>query len=331
MEPLAASPVVKTEPEELGENRDVARLLSLPTLSLGEVEPEESPCPPVSPDAAMPPAWQTVVEAAGRAEVEERLSSEMSALKVADLDAGDVRRSQLTSRAGQLALREEEKKKKELEKMAKKAHESAQSEPAKPEKGGKSRGRPRKAASEPLAEEGVDKSSGSLMDSQPVPVGETKRRKLDSSATAGVPKKRTRTTTPEAKKKSDKKRKSASQGEAVATVDEVMKLEMRALLLKWKDHSYDKAVETMHKGKFKESQIVVYWTRDATGVKVLKDGKWCQVCYYSKFAHMILAISAASKMAEQLDKHGVQWLDAPGGVAFDQILRNTALAAADGL
>ena len=331
MDPTLVEPLVKMEPEEKA-GQD---LLSLPTLKFGGSEDE--PMEMDSQQMGGAPALQarhsegtisaTAAESPGVAEVEQQLSQEMHSLnlKEAGLDAGDVRRDQLSSRAVKLAEREEQKKRKELEK------EAAKEEKAQAKAKAKSKGRPRKSQQRDGVKEAEQQDEACVEDAKP------KRRKVEPSEPAKG-EKRSRKPSPEAKKKAatavHKRRKTSASKvtpeaqEVEVVVDEVRKLEMRALLLKWKDHAYDKSVETLHKGKFKESQIVVYWTRDATGVKVQKDGKWCQVSYFAKFAHMILAIYAASQMAEQLDKHGPAWLDTPAGENFDKSLRATALAAA---
>ena len=51
-------------------------------------------------------------------------------------------------------------------------------------------------------------------------------------------------------------------------VNEADKLEMQALLMRFRNVSYNKETETLHKGKFEGVQISVYWTRSAVGVKI---------------------------------------------------------------
>ena len=112
-------------------------------------------------------------------------------------------------------------------------------------------------------------------------------------------------------------------------VNEADKLEMQALLMRFRNVSYNKETETLHKGKFEGVQISVYCTRSAVGVKIWDDAtaKWKQVQYFSE-EPLCLRIFQASKFAAELSHHlPANWAETADGIRFVRILRRSAAAA----
>ena len=123
------------------------------------------------------------------------------------------------------------------------------------------------------------------------------------------------------KRKADEGNTGDSETEEV--VNEIIVNDMKGLLLRFKDKRYDRATEEYHKtGPFENCQVVNYWSRDATGLKIWKDGKWSQVAYYSNFKHMILSIDMVNRLAAK-----VQGIASPEGQSFNRMLRASARAA----
>ena len=293
---------VAVKVEEASEAASHDPLLSQPTLKFGE---PEAPMEEKSSDEEMeaedasghhPKEKENVQQdqqPLTRAHVEQALEAKAAAVMKMSLDSGNARKEQLKARAAKLQEKEEQKEKnkqeKELQKSQKEAAKAAKRKAKEEKKAQKTKGRPRKQTEE-----------------------------------AAQAKKRVRSAIPaaESQEAAGSSLKGAKRGKhpapAEAVVDEALKHEMKAGLVKYKDQGYDKSKETLHKGKFQKCQVVCYWTRDACGIKVAKDdGSWTQVAYYAKMGHMILAIMAAAKMSASIDEKGSAWLDSPAGQLFD--------------
>ena len=244
------------------------------------------------------------------------------------MDDGDLRREQLTMRAA-----EQQKVADKKEENKKRKEEAQKAEP-------KARGRPRKKALAGTVSEGSALPAESSQ--QPV-----KRRRLRSNghqdgAASSAPVAEPSSTTssavpaPKAGAKARPKPKAASRSQQhrqqeEVPVNEADKLEMQALLMRFRNVRYNKETETLHKGKFEGVQISVYWTRSAVGVKIwdAPSAKWKQVQYFSE-EPLCLRIFQASKFAAELSHHlptNRDWAETADGIRFGRILRQSAAAA----
>ena len=207
-------------------------------------------------------------------EVQKDLKDALAAVEEAvhqtSMDDGDLRRKQLTMRA------EEQQKAADKKEENKKKKEAA--EKAEP----KARGRPRTkalAAGPPSPAGPVSQASALPAESSEQPV---KRRRIrshghqdgSSAAVAELPSAGDSTVpAPKAGAKARAKahavsRRQQHHQEEEVPVNEADKLEMQALLMRFRNTSYNKEKETLHKGKFEGVQISVYWTRSAVGVRI---------------------------------------------------------------
>ena len=206
-------------------------------------------------------------------DLSDALATVEEALHQPNMDDGDLRRKQLTMRAV-----EQQKAADKKEENKKRKEEAKKAEP-------KARGRPRKKA---LAADLASASTslpGPVSQGSAVPAGSSeqpvKRRRIrsnghqDGAVSVAEPRSAgdSAAPAPKAGAKAAPKAKAVSrrqqhrQQEEVP-VNEADKLEMQALLMRFRNVSYNKETETLHKGKFEGEQNSVYWTRSAVGVKI---------------------------------------------------------------
>lgn len=360
------------------------QLLSLPTLRLGEVDPDqqvaeteadsqENACDPngdveptlVDPqdkameendhevEATLPDEngqdqgvnatvaddvpMEETFDAGVDKSVEAALELEMDNVSKKKCDR-DVRRDQLLMRAKKIEEAEAERERKKQEKNDVEPKAKAKSKTSK--RGtGKTRGRPRKANNpepkEPQAPEEVEPLEAPVESASKRRRRKGKEKKAKPSA-AETAKKAEPTKKPKQASKAKakegpaeepaRKRSKRHPAPENACVDQALKLEMAAVLLRFKDKSYDKEEETLHKGKYNHCKIVVYWNRDATGIKTFDGTKWAQVAYFAGLPHVVLAILAASKFAKEVHQNGPGWATSPAGTLYQRVLMLTGRA-----
>lgn len=314
-----------------GLSEEDRKLLTLPTLILGEHPQAEEPNDE-EPKDEEPNDEEPKPEDEGgisREELEMALEAEMAKLAAAPLDESDVRKTQLTMRATELAKKEmekeEKKEKKEMEKNGKdsekvpaeKPQESTREKPLRKKKSkrdvlkaagkAKAKGRPRKGE-DPVPEPAADAAKDDAAEDGAAEVAEPEKKKRRRTRKAADGDEEA----PAKKPRRSRARHPAPPG---CTVDETTKLEMQALLTKFDNKEYDKKTEDIHQKKFKTCNVMPYWTRSATAIKVVgEDGKVHQVAYFSKMGGIAVTIHAANKMAEMMDANGGEkWLKSPAG------------------